>query len=313
MIKEGYKIIMITLKCSTCNAEMSVNKDNNLVCPYCGTKASQTEAGIRKYKKFRRYVLDFLDDSYEFNPSQTELDNLWSKAESFKFVTSEHQSIIIYSLFTSVHDNVEMYLSKYNVSYIYPKDKVEFIDKLYEKLIKITYPGVENPNKILEKYFPAFSREFILEDGRKMIIYNRNMSYYPLEMFGVIAPELAASIMTRLENLACILGYNNIIHHNIATNSIFLNPYTKEIMLYGDLSGMEIFDKKADFKKILPNPDLIAIRQSIRNIMGPVNAKVPAVFLKFLNSEPEVTALKDFTAWDSSQLKVFGGPRLSKR
>ena len=56
---------------------------------------------------------------------------------------------------------------------------------------------------------------------------------YPLNMLGVLLDRHVAWIVSRLENLCCLLDYNNMVLNGLTEDNLFVDPVNHQIYLYG--------------------------------------------------------------------------------
>ena len=105
-----------------------------------------------------------------------------------------------------------------------------------------------------------------------------------------------AWIISRLENLGCLLEFNNMDFRALRVEDLYINPKTHELFILDGWDGVE----KTSRRNYLKDIRLIA-----KDIMDTSTA--PELCLKFLDGEPKETAYDDFSAWDEVIMKGFNG------
>ena len=294
---------MLNFKCRQCGGEMSVNRTGDLVCSYCGTHAVFSDKELAEYRDFRSRMLTYLSSiaNQEANPENT--DQIWTRAETETYRSAEGDDITVRYLFKSETDDVITYTSRNHVIFVFPHDKTNAPDRFQENLKFLSYPSADI--RKLSQYFPIYAGTFPLEDGRVMMALSKSEELYPLAAFGSLPAVHAAWIISRLENLCCVLEFSNIRHGGINLESVFINARTHEAFLFG---GWE----KAGLCRHGSTDDLAAIRSTAKRLLGMKFGDSPAEFQRFLNNGPESDAYSDFAAWDQVIEKGFGGRRFQK-
>ena len=160
--------------------------------------------------------------------------------------------------------------------------------------------------KDLKSCFPRLLGRYALEDGGVLLAFERPDNIFPLAMFGSLTADHAAWVVSRMENICCVLEYSGLIHGGISEHSLFINPFTHHAVLFGHWSSAR---KKGASKE---NPDLKAIRKTAERMLGTHSGEAPAAFIQFIRSSPAADAYSDFGLWDEVIEKGFGGRRFAK-
>ena len=119
---------------------------------------------------------------------------------------------------------------------------------------------------------------------------------YPLFLFENLKATTVAWIISRLENLGCLLEFNNMDFRALRAEDLYINPKTHELFILDGWDGVE----KTSRRNYLKDIRLIA-----KDIMDTSTA--PELCMKFLDGDPEETAYDDFSAWDEVIMKGFNG------
>lgn len=293
---------MITFKCKNCGGEMYVSRSGDLSCPYCGTKGAFSDAQLSEYKAFRLRMLEYLRAVADSKASDRDTDTIWESADHVFFDTVDGDEISISYIYQSEEAGVKMYCARNNVIYYYPKNKSEKYDKAKDSFGKITFPAADM--KHLDRCFPKYVGTYELVDGAKLLVLSKEEDLYPVGMFGKLIPEHVEWIISRLENIACVLEYNDMSHRGISVESVFINPKTHEAALLG--GWQDAINLKSSKR------DLGDIRKAATKLLGDDFSKAPGPLKKFLNEIPGDDAFSDFEKWDHIIEKEFGGRHFTK-
>ena len=290
---------MLSFKCKNCGAEMSVDVSGNLFCEYCGTKAAFSDKELLQYRDFRKRMLEYLRSSREVRENRESKDDyLWSMAEPAFFKTEEGQEIRINHIYTSSEPGITMYLAREAVLYHYTSGHLLDAQKSESMVRQMNFPEADVRN--LRGVVPEFLSKYELDDGSVLLPIRRPQDVFPLAMFSCLDPRDVAWIISRMENICCLLEYSNMGHGGIDTEHFFINPFTHQGMLYG---GWHLAGRKA------VKPDLVAIRTTAKKLLGQNPEGMNDPFEKFLNTDPADSAFDDFVRWDQVIETGFGGRR----
>lgn len=294
---------MITYKCKNCGGEMSINASGDLWCAFCGTKMNFSDADLRFYKQFRNEMLSYLAAVAKNKVDPLATRALWDYSEKASYVTADGDDVTINYLFRSEDDGIPMYMGKDSIIYVFPKNRQEDAGKMLANVAAITFP--EADVKSLNNYLPSLKAKLLLEDGGVLLAFSKHENMYPLEAFGSVEAPHAEWILSRLENICCLLEYNDVVHGGIRLESVCINPFTHELSLYGGWWKMR-------HKGLIGDSDLKDIRKLCTRALGVNAGKAPKPFLEFLDSKPCADAYLDFKAWDTVIEKQLGGHHFTK-
>lgn len=298
---------MISLKCKSCGAEMAIDRSGEVFCDHCGNHSFFSDKDLAAYKSFRGNMLNYLRAMAERGEKSEEENNrLWEAAETLKLRTEDGTDINIEYLYSSDNNGVTMYMARTSVIFIFDKGKKNLVEKLDSNLSMLTFPAADMKN--LNECFPRINGRFLLADGRYMLVIQRDNSFFPLSMFGALEPVHAAWIVSRMENIACVLAFSGISHNGISPDSVFINPVTHEAALLGNWWMAEALPEEP--KGI--NEDLMDLRKTAKYAMGTFIGNAPKEFADFLNEKVKKEAFDDFADWDKVIEKGFGGRRFVK-
>ena len=222
---------MISFKCKTCGGEMTVERTGDLVCAYCGSKAVFTDRQLAEYRDFRQRMVEYLRNVSDDNKNAAQLDALWADADTTVFRTAEGAAISARYLYTAQDAPAVMYLTRSAALYRFPREERGKAALAEHWLSRLQYPQADIRG--LSRCFPTVTGHFELEDGGILLALAREEQFFPLAMYGALLPEHAAWVVSRLENICCVLEYSGLVHGGISPESVFINPVTHEAALVG--------------------------------------------------------------------------------
>lgn len=293
---------MINFKCSSCGGEMTVSSTGDLVCSYCGSKSVFTDKDLSDYKNFRYRMLAYLSAiSDRSDPEET--DMIWKNAEQEQFILADGRRLSINYLFKGKQDDVTIYTARRNVIFVFPKGDIYSAGRFQESTGRLDYPSADI--KGLSEFFPLFSGSFEIAGGRTMLSVSKGEELYPLSAFGSLPPEHTAWIISRLENLCCVLAYSDIAHNGIDIESVFINARTHQAYLLGGWWNSSQAEGGSQ-------NDLIMLRAAAKRLTGLNYERSPEQFKRFITEPPAENAFDDFALWDKVIEDGFKGRKFRK-
>lgn len=288
---------MISFKCKNCGGEMNVSRSGDLFCSYCGTKAVFSDSELREYRDFRGRMLDYLSAVANTNGAPEETEFIWSRAEKARFCGEDSSPIEISWLFKGEQDGVTVYTARHNVLFVF-KSGDERAAGFFKNVEALEFPSADV--RELGQYFPKHGGTFRLKDGGVLLAVNKPETVFPLSAFGSLPPEHAAWVISRLENLCCVLAYSGLAHNGIGMDSVFIDAGRHSMYLLGGWWNAH------------PSPegsrgDLLALRETAKRVLGVYCEGSPKMLKDFLSGEPKANAYEDFAAWDAVIKEAFGG------
>ncbi len=293
---------MITYKCKNCGGEMSINPVGDLYCPYCGSKGNFSDRELAGYREFRTHMLSYLEAVARSRADESLTEKIWGYAEKKEFRSQEGLPVTVNYLYEDKIDGVVNYMSRDSVIFIFDEGQKDLASGMLKNIGLIAYPSADV--KDLDRFIPSLKARIDLDDGKLLLAFSKEENMYPVSVFGALEYEHSAWILSRLENLACLMEYNKAVCNNFCLGSVYINPLTHEAALYGAWW-------KADFGGY-GNSDLYDIRKTVKQILGYHENDSKKPFLDFLASAPEEDAYKDFAAWDGVIEKQLGGHHFKK-
>ncbi len=296
---------MLSFKCENCNGELSVDSSGALYCEYCGSRFHFSDEQLRGYKEFRSRMLRYLREVQDQKAGKgRNEDALWCSAESAYLKSEDGTDITIRYLYRYEDGPyVTLYLSREAFLFHFKKEALSLAGQQEKALTLLHYPPADM--KGLRDCFPLAAGRYPLKDNGLLLAYIRPANLFPLPLFGALPAEHAAWVVSRMENICCVLAYSGLAHNGISENSLAIDPFTHHAVLMGHWwsAGRSPEGSAKDLKDL---------RSTASRILGVHRSGIPKEFTLFLNSSPKRNAYEDFALWDSVIENGFGGRRFAK-
>lgn len=316
---------MAILKCKMCGGTLEYDKEQNLaVCPYCDSKSTVFEQDRKLFEQFQTMFSTLLGQETTEAPKE----GFWVESSQEELLREDGETIQIAYLAKQKVDICTMYVAKKHVIYLFEGDHAKYLERYKEMVGKLTYPTPEM-EKELSKYIPKLVTECKLADGRLFLAIEKKENVYPLRMLGVLIDRHVAWIVSRLENLCCLLGYNDMVLNGLIEDNLFVDPVNHQLYLYGGwwFAGFSGSESAGASKAVLPfmqnqsgkksrntcQTDLESLRMIAIRLLGYADREalredklLPEAFHKFLLKGPKQDANADFAEWDKVLEKSYG-------
>lgn len=296
---------MLSFKCENCNGELSVDSSGALYCEYCGSRFHFSDEQLRGYKEFRGRMLRYLRETHERKAGEgRNEDALWNSAEYAYLKSADDNDITIRYLYRCDDGPfVTMYLTREAFLFHLKKEARALAEAQERALQRLSFPPADVNG--LRDCFPVAAGTYPLDNGGLLLAFKRAANLFPLPLFGALAAEHAAWVVSRMENICCVLAYSDMAHKGISENSLAIDPFTHHAVLIGHWW-------EAGYSSEGSAVDLKAVRTTALRILGVNRSTIPKEFAAFLSSAPRRNAYEDFALWDSVIEKGFGGRRFAK-
>ncbi|MBR4813594.1 MAG: hypothetical protein IKZ69_06770 [Lachnospiraceae bacterium] len=311
---------MLSVKCRSCGGEMSVDSSGGLYCGYCGAKYEFSDRDLTGYRAFRSKMLEYLRAIHDQNTTGSgHEDSLWNNAETVSFKAGDGSNITVRYLYDHEDEGVTSYLTRKAALFVFPKGKRDEADRVLRNIAKVQFPPADV--KGLADAFPKLSGRYELADGGVLLAFERQDNLFPLAMFGSLRPEHVAWVISRMENICCVLQYSSLVHGGISEESLWINPTSHHAVLMGHWWDVRSMQGAADglrgavqslFGADSAKKDLKDLRKTADRVLGMKRADAPQALTEFLADSPEADAFADFEVWDQVIEKGFGGRRFSR-
>lgn len=316
---------MAILKCKMCGGTMEYDRAENLaVCPYCGNTSTVFEQDKKLFEQFQGMFQTLLNQQSGTAPE----DGFWVEASTEKLLREDGEQIEITYLTKRKADMCTMYVAKKHVIYIFEKGHEKYAAQYQKMVSELRYPNADMERE-LRNYLPKVVTECRLMDGRSFLAIAKKEGVYPLGMLGILLDRHVAWVVSRMENLCCLLEYNNMVLNALTVDNLFVDPANHQLYLYGGwwfcgYEGAENLGCSGDVKPYLKqgrwrenrnhkSTDLKSLRLAAAKLLGcsgteslKEHALLPEPFLEFLLGSPEASAGADFSRWDRVLERSYG-------
>lgn len=283
---------LLNVRCDNCGAEYRISSRGEMVCRFCGSNVYLSDVDFKAYKNTRDNML--MSDRFTNDEAADTGDvlRLWNNGSTANFKTIKGVNISFECYYSVILDDKEVYIGADKIAVIF--SNTFSLTNFTVNLSQIEYPSADI--KDLSRFLPNIIFKSALEDGRSIIIISKTDNIYPLFLFENLKATTVAWIISRLENLGCLLEFNNMDFRALRAEDLYINPKTHELFILDGWDGVE----KTSRRNYLKDIRLIA-----KDIMDTSTA--PELCMKFLDGEPKETAYDDFSAWDEVIMKGFNG------
>ena len=217
---------------------------------------------------------------------------MWNNSSRVNFTTDRGVNITMDSFYSVILDDKEVYIGSNKILIVFAS--ISEVTRFNNSLSQIMYPSADI--KDLRRFLPNVTFKATLEDGRGIIVVSKSENIYPLFLFENLKATTVAWMISRFENLGCLLEFNDMDFDTISIEDIYINPKTHELFI---LDGWENVSRTPR-RNYLKDIRLIA-----KDVMDVSTAN--DMCMQFLNGEPAATAYDDFGNWDDVIMKGFGG------
>lgn len=283
---------LLNVRCDNCGAEYRISSRGEMVCRFCGSNVYLSDKDFKAYKNTRDNML--MSDRFTNDEAADTGDvlRLWNNGSTANFKTIKGVNISFDCYYSVILDDKEVYIGADKIAVIF--SNTFSLTNFTVNLSQIEYPSADI--KDLSRFLPNIIFKSALEDGRSIIIISKTDNIYPLFLFENLKATTVAWIISRLENLGCLLEFNNMDFRALRVEDLYINPKTHELFILDGWDGVE----KTSRRNYLKDIRIIA-----KDIMDTSTA--PELCMKFLDGEPKETAYDDFSAWDEVIMKGFNG------
>jgi len=289
------------------------------VCHFCGTNYVLNHEDTDYYRNFYNQMCNFLSGSEDERERTLKAYKLWENAYEQVFRCIDGNNIEIKYMHKFTHKDAEVYIARRNIIFHF-KEHGALKSEQYRKTVSfIDYPSADT--RQLSDFFPKVSGGFELTDGSYILVINKNEDEYPLRLFGKLPGRHIAWIISRIENLCCVLEYNSLVHPEINVDTLFINPYTHQVSLYGNWWDAGKNNSFATDGKmhLRTEQNLTGLRNTAAYLLGfdkrsqvQENPDIPKALAGFISGKPRDNAFDDFALWDEMLVKAYGERKFMK-
>ncbi len=302
---------MQTICCPACGASLEL--DDNLMsakCKFCGNMIALSPKDLGVDMMTSEVLAEmfhgeaagvFLKQKLE----ELNQDTYWKQhAQTVTFIAEDDSVVEISYVHHVVSRNTSIFMGRSNVFLLFsdPNDAPCYIETAYS----LKYPPDDKYD--MKQFFPEITHRFTLRDRRVLVVISRGRDEYPLVSFRKLPDVHAAWIVSRLENLCCLLQYNDLVLSDIDIRDLYIDPSTHQVYLYGGLWRVR---RTSELRENPYEAELLAVRRIATETMGfsrmeDTRSAVPEDFYTFLLEKPKGDAFSDFSQWDVSLMLAYG-------
>ena len=283
---------LLNIRCDNCGAEYRISSRGEMLCRFCGSMVYLSDKDFKAYKNTRDEMLHndrFINDE---TADEGDILHMWNNSSRVNFTTDRGVNITMDSFYSVILDDKEVYIGSNKILIVFAS--ISEVTRFNNSLSQIMYPSADI--KDLSRFLPNVTFKATLEDGRGIIVVSKSENIYPLFLFENLKATTVAWMISRFENLGCLLEFNDMDFDAISIEDIYINPKTHELFI---LDGWENVSRTPR-RNYLKDIRLIA-----KDVMDCSTAN--DMCMQFLNGEPAATAYDDFGNWDDVIMKGFGG------
>lgn len=304
---------MQTVRCPSCGA--ALEPEHNLLtaqCKFCGITVTlspndlgvdMTTSGLLA-EMFRGEAAGvFLKRKME----ELNMDEYWKHhAQTITFVAEDGSVVEISYIHHAVSGNTSIFMGRTNVFLLFSDsgDAARYVDMVST----MQYPPDDKYS--MKQFLPEVTHQFVLQDRKVLVVIHRGRHEYPLVSFQKLPDVHAAWVISRLENLCCLLEFNHLSLSDIDIRDIYINPETHQACLYGGLWRASR-TPKIPLHGNSYEAELLVVRRIAAEAMGysaieEIRGTIPDDFYTFLSEKPKEDAFADFSWWDVSLTLAYG-------
>lgn len=297
---------MRNLNCKNCGSIMIYDVSSMTAhCRFCGTSYVLDHKDTDYYRNFYRQMIDSSSGDEEKKKRD---EALWENADAITFTTTEGQCIELKYLYSYSDKCADVYVTRRNIAFHFRSGMNGKAEHLRRMVSSLDYPSADT--RTLSDFFPRVTGAFMLNDDTSLVVINKREEEYPLRLFGKLGGRHIAWIISRLENLCCVLEYNGLVHPGIDVDTVYINPNNHTACLY--CNWWDVGQK--NMSGLSSSANLKGLRNTAKALLETedVTPDTPQALLDFINSSPKIDAYEDFAYWDEMLIKAFGERKFIK-
>ncbi len=305
---------MKKMSCGTCGGTMRLDASGmTAICEFCGNRFLLEHEDTDYYQDLFARMHDFFASSESEQDRKQQAELLWQKAKTRVFIREDGVPIEIKHMYCYADKDADVYVARRNIAFHFPNHGAGKSELFRKNISLLDYPSADVRN--LGEFFPEISGGFVLEDGSHLLVIRKNEDEYPLRLFGTLPGRHVAWLISRMENLCCVLEFSSLVHPQINPDTVYINPYTHQASLYGNWwnAGKHNTRLPGEDKYLQLSNNLIGLRETASFVLGYnerqkiiPSSDIPQALADFIKSKPCLTAYDDFAFWDDMLMKAYG-------
>ena len=310
---------MKNILCKNCGGSMYLDASaTTAVCRYCGSTYVLNHEDTDYYRQFYQKMRSFLSLSKDEQDRRLKADEIWQNADDKKFETLDGQTIEVNFLYSHSDRTANTYTARKNIIFHFEEKSADCVERFRKAVSMLDYPSADT--KSLSDFFPHINGGFELVDGERLLVITKGEDEYPLRLFGTLSGRHVAWVISRLENLCCVLEYSGLAHAEINPDTVYINPYDHTAYLYGNWWNAGKHNTHSGGIFLETENNLINLRNTAKEMLGfkpeekviADGENIPEALAEFINGKPKFNAYEDFAYWDEMLIKAFGERKFIK-
>ena len=265
-------------------------------CPFCGSKAFMSDADFKQNEEFRKSLLQYYKAEAIKKDNDYSQDSIFTCRGHDSYTLETGEALFIDYMIKRAYDGYVCYLAKESVIYVFEEPAAA--QTFMHGLRSLRFPDADTK---LQRSVPELKLTLQLQSGAYVLVFVRHPNFYPAELFAPWVSDQLAWVISRMENICCLLQYSEIEHGCITPDAIWINPLTHEGALFGDWRKV---------RSLRGVNDLAALRRTAIALAS--DTRKPKELYDFLNHAPMPDAFRDFELWDKVIESGFGGHKFIK-
>lgn len=274
-------------------------------CRFCGTSYVLDHKDTDYFRTFYRQMTESSSGDEDRKKRD---ETLWENAGTITFTTVDGQPVELKYLYSYSDKCADVYITRRNIAFHFRSGMNAKAEHMRKMISSLDYPSADT--KALADFFPRVTGAFMLGDGTSLTVINKREDEYPLRLFGKLGGRHIAWIISRLENICCVLEYNGIVHPEIDADTVYINPNNHTACLYCNWWSVE----QKNMTGLSSADNLTGLRRTAKALLetDEVTPDTPQALLDFIDSSPKMDAYEDFAFWDDMLIKAFGERKFIK-
>lgn len=175
-------------------------------------------------------------------------NSTWEASNIAYLKTSLGKTNAVYYVYQDHFEHGIRYVCRESVAYVFSPGAKKYFENAVRKIASLKYADAKMKAE-MGKFVPSATRCIECDDGSCAIVLRKPDGFVPMDIFyKKMAQNLdgchVAWIMSRLNNIACFLHYNQLSHNGITLANCFVSAKDHSVMLLGGWEYATNYDEK---------------------------------------------------------------------
>lgn len=305
--------------------------DKLLKAEHCGDIFDRNQDKVKnQYRSYVRVIHPDICNEPDANTAFQKLSALYSKAINLLKDGKWDQANTLYlEGFNGIQyldckgfDLGTRYITEDEVIYVFDDNKKDkYLTQFMDMVRKIRY----SDNRMRDKYKYRVPYKNLGIANGKAVLFKRDPREFPMDLFlSAYGDKLdgkdIAWMISRMCDLMCFLGYNNIVLNGVIPENLFINPDQHTMHIYGGWwyaarEGSKMTGVSRDVYNMMPNSartdgtatritDMECIRKMFRDICK--GKDIPKPVTEWLNAGSMNDPIEEYARWNEALDKAYG-------